>query len=430
MLLGRAVWYSSDTLGQTPTSRPRRACALTLSWRLPSARCSSRRRCRSSSRVASSSLRPLSRPRRSSGAPICNDPRVTMELGPGIEAGGVFASAATPDALCLNFQVQGGNAWAECNAFAAKTGDGLELVDLEIRMMDGALSVDLRPRDAEGGRSRAAAVADERGVDVGGGGGGGARRGSLGASGAAARGLILSRRTINDFEPKLPENGRRLIRAVEAATFAPNRKRTEPWRPPARAGGGAACAAQRRARRREQGRGRRRQARALSRMQLARRPVRQRRRRVARRPGGRRARGCAACCCIQNLCLSLHMRRLRASGRRAPSTSTRFGAAASCPPTSTWWARCSLAAPRRRAARQAAEVAVLSTGEGLACTIFNFYSSVPPHLMVVRYIGLGTSMSPQKSVTSRPPPPNRLRDGGADWVPPVIWPVASSNSHR
>ena len=67
-----------------------------------------------------------------------NDPRVTMELGPGIEAGGVFASAATPDALCLNFQVQGGNAWAECNAFAAKTGDGLELVDLEIRMMDGA----------------------------------------------------------------------------------------------------------------------------------------------------------------------------------------------------------------------------------------------------------------------------------------------------
>ena len=63
-----------------------------------------------------------------------NDPRVTMELGPGIEAGGVFASAATPDALCLNFQVQGGNAWAECNAFAAKTGDGL--VEGFMRLLD------------------------------------------------------------------------------------------------------------------------------------------------------------------------------------------------------------------------------------------------------------------------------------------------------
>ena len=171
-----------------------------------------------------------------------NDPRVTMELGPGIEAGGVFASAATSDALCLNFQVQGGNAWAECNAFAAKTGDGLELVDLEIRMMDGAsLSVDLRPRDAAAGaaapppsrtsgasmsaaaRSRAPRMAAAAAAD--------ARRSSPGASGAAARELLLSRRTINDFEPELPENWEAaLVRAVEAATYAPNHKRTEPWR--------------------------------------------------------------------------------------------------------------------------------------------------------------------------------------------------------
>ena len=172
-----------------------------------------------------------------------NDPRVTMELGPGIEAGGVFASAATPDALCLNFQVQGGNAWAECNAFAAKTGDGLELVDLEIRMMDGAsLSVDLRPRDAAAGappppppsrtsgasmsaaaRSRAPRMAAAAAAD--------ARRSSPGASGAAARELLLSRRTINDFEPELPADWEEaLVRAVEAATFAPNHKRTEPWR--------------------------------------------------------------------------------------------------------------------------------------------------------------------------------------------------------
>ena len=173
-----------------------------------------------------------------------NDPRVTMELGPGIEAGGVFASAATPDALCLNFQVQGGNAWAECNAFAAKTGDGLELVDLEIRMMDGAsLSVDLRPRDAAAGaaapppsrtsgasmsaaaRSRAPRMAAAAAAAA------DARRSSPGASGAAARELLLSRRTINDFEPELPADWEEaLVRAVEAATFAPNHKRTEPWR--------------------------------------------------------------------------------------------------------------------------------------------------------------------------------------------------------
>lgn len=43
--------------------------------------------------------------------------------------------------------------------------------------------------------------------------------------------LILSRRTINAFEPELPnywEN--KLEKAIEAATYAPNHKRTEPWR--------------------------------------------------------------------------------------------------------------------------------------------------------------------------------------------------------
>ena len=67
-----------------------------------------------------------------------NDPRVTMELGPGIEAGGVFASAATPDALCLNFQVQGGNAWAECN----------------VRCEDGRRAGARRPRDPDDGRRK------------------------------------------------------------------------------------------------------------------------------------------------------------------------------------------------------------------------------------------------------------------------------------
>lgn len=43
--------------------------------------------------------------------------------------------------------------------------------------------------------------------------------------------LLLSRRTINDFEADLPAHWREAVhRAVEAATFAPNHKRTEPWR--------------------------------------------------------------------------------------------------------------------------------------------------------------------------------------------------------
>lgn len=43
--------------------------------------------------------------------------------------------------------------------------------------------------------------------------------------------LILSRRTINEFEPELPNYWEfNLEKAIEAATYAPNHKRTEPWR--------------------------------------------------------------------------------------------------------------------------------------------------------------------------------------------------------
>ena len=42
---------------------------------------------------------------------------------------------------------------------------------------------------------------------------------------------ILSRRTINDFEPDLPSDWAQSIeRAIRAAMYAPNHKRTEPWR--------------------------------------------------------------------------------------------------------------------------------------------------------------------------------------------------------
>jgi nitroreductase len=42
---------------------------------------------------------------------------------------------------------------------------------------------------------------------------------------------LLSRRTINEFEPVLPNHWEMCLdEAVEAATYAPNHKRTEPWR--------------------------------------------------------------------------------------------------------------------------------------------------------------------------------------------------------
>ncbi|KAL9185602.1 hypothetical protein ACHAXT_003379 [Thalassiosira profunda] len=44
-------------------------------------------------------------------------------------------------------------------------------------------------------------------------------------------GNILTRRTINEFEPQLPSHWERAVeRAVEAAMYAPNHKRSEPWR--------------------------------------------------------------------------------------------------------------------------------------------------------------------------------------------------------
>ena len=48
---------------------------------------------------------------------------------------------------------------------------------------------------------------------------------------ATMQDLLLSRRTINDFAPELPENWEDALNsAILAATYAPNHKRTEPWR--------------------------------------------------------------------------------------------------------------------------------------------------------------------------------------------------------
>mmetsp|Transcript_48554 Transcript_48554/g.117457 ORF Transcript_48554/g.117457 Transcript_48554/m.117457 type:complete len:259 (-) Transcript_48554:115-891(-) len=59
----------------------------------------------------------------------------------------------------------------------------------------------------------------------------GARQISPGTTVVDAQDALLGRRTINNFEPTLPDEWEEMLRqAVNAATYAPNHKRTEPWR--------------------------------------------------------------------------------------------------------------------------------------------------------------------------------------------------------
>ena len=77
--------------------------------------------------------------KRKSEVALRADPRVTMELGMGIEAGGIFASACTPDykGLVVNFQINGGNIWAEATAYGVQSSNGeMELIDLAAANMD------------------------------------------------------------------------------------------------------------------------------------------------------------------------------------------------------------------------------------------------------------------------------------------------------
>eukprot|EP00565_Helicotheca_tamesis_P001149 CAMPEP_0185723236 /NCGR_PEP_ID=MMETSP1171-20130828/146_1 /TAXON_ID=374046 /ORGANISM="Helicotheca tamensis, Strain CCMP826" /LENGTH=172 /DNA_ID=CAMNT_0028390905 /DNA_START=235 /DNA_END=753 /DNA_ORIENTATION=+ len=83
-----------------------------------------------------------------------SDATVTMELGQGIESGGVFASSAARktqymgrniDQLVLQFQINGGNAWAQGIAYGIQDNcDEQEkkcyLVSLEVSNMDAVLS--------------------------------------------------------------------------------------------------------------------------------------------------------------------------------------------------------------------------------------------------------------------------------------------------
>ena len=71
-----------------------------------------------------------------------NDPAVTSELGYGLEPGGVYASARAGDRLALQFQIQGGNLWAQGTARGVQTADGVQLAELYVTNMDGAMMGD------------------------------------------------------------------------------------------------------------------------------------------------------------------------------------------------------------------------------------------------------------------------------------------------
>jgi hypothetical protein len=78
------------------------------------------------------------------GEILRTDPIVTMELGQGIETGGVYASKRTTslkgiDQMVLQFQIQGGNAWAQGVAYGIKAATGVELVSLEVANMDASM---------------------------------------------------------------------------------------------------------------------------------------------------------------------------------------------------------------------------------------------------------------------------------------------------
>ncbi|KAL7490883.1 hypothetical protein ACHAWT_000699 [Skeletonema menzelii] len=73
-----------------------------------------------------------------------SDPTVTMELGPGIESGNVYASSNGKDGevhqLVLQFQINGGNAWAQGCLYGVEDETGVRLISLEVANMDAVLN--------------------------------------------------------------------------------------------------------------------------------------------------------------------------------------------------------------------------------------------------------------------------------------------------
>jgi hypothetical protein len=75
------------------------------------------------------------------------DPLISMELGAGLEAGGVFASNSNASSqqqnirqLVMEFQINGGNSWAQARVHGIKVGSApARLVSLEVANMDASL---------------------------------------------------------------------------------------------------------------------------------------------------------------------------------------------------------------------------------------------------------------------------------------------------
>ena len=72
---------------------------------------------------------------------------MTAELGYGLETGGVYSSAADGDSerrLSLQFQIQGGNLWAQGTARGIRRDPSApaELLELSVTNMDGAMMGD------------------------------------------------------------------------------------------------------------------------------------------------------------------------------------------------------------------------------------------------------------------------------------------------
>ena len=80
------------------------------------------------------------------------DPLIGMELGPGLEAGGIFSSSSSIESgvhqLVMEFQLNGGNSWAQCRCHGLKyinndncnSQDSVELISLSVSNMDAAFN--------------------------------------------------------------------------------------------------------------------------------------------------------------------------------------------------------------------------------------------------------------------------------------------------
>jgi hypothetical protein len=82
------------------------------------------------------------------------DPTIGMELGQGVETGGVYSSLMMKgiadaeghmiDQLVLQFQIEGGNAWAQGVAYGIKEEEEengrVQLVSLEVANMDASMN--------------------------------------------------------------------------------------------------------------------------------------------------------------------------------------------------------------------------------------------------------------------------------------------------